>query len=101
MSGPGQYLPDPTEGITHPHELPEAKIVQRSRNFKQRPCPRCDQPSFRHAVFTRVLHDVGDLVSGRPREIHLTYSQHRCPHCTKFFNVDTSDYALPKAQTPG
>jgi hypothetical protein len=97
VSGPGQYLPDPTEGITHPHDLPEAKIVRRSRNFKQRPCPRCDQPSFRHAVFTRVLHDVGDLVSGRPREIHLTYSQHRCPHCAKFFNVDTSDYALPKA----
>jgi endogenous inhibitor of DNA gyrase (YacG/DUF329 family) len=96
VSGPGQYLPDPTEGITHPYDLPEAKIVRRSRNFKQRPCPRCDQPSFRHAVFTRVLPDVGDLVSGRPREIHLTYSQHRCPHCAKFFNVDTSDYALPK-----
>lgn len=97
MSGPGQYLPDPTEGITHSPDLPEAKIVQRSRNFKQRPCPRCDQPSFRHAVFTRVLHDVGDLISGRPREIHLTYSQHRCLQCVKFFTVDTSDYALPKA----
>ena len=97
MSGPGQYLPDPTEGIIDPHDLPEAKIVRRSRNFKRQPCPRCEQPSWRHAVFTRVLHDVGDLVSGRPREIHLTYSQHRCSHCAKFFNVDTSDYALPKA----
>jgi hypothetical protein len=97
VSGPGQYLPDPTEGITHSPDLPEAKIVRRSRNFKQRPCPRCDQPSFRHAVFTRVLHDVGDLISGRPREIQLTYSQHRCPQCVKFFTVDTSDYASPKA----
>ena len=97
MSGPGQYLPDPTEGITRPQDLPEAKIVRRSRNFKRCPCPCCDQPGFRHAVFTRVLHDVGDLVAGRPREIHLTYSQHRCPRCAKFFNVDTSDSALPKA----
>ena len=96
MSGPGPYLPDPTEGIIHPHELPEAKIVRRSRNFKRRPCPRCDQPCFRHAIFTRVLHDVGDLVAGRPRKIHLRYSQHYCPRCAKFFNVDTSDYALPK-----
>jgi hypothetical protein len=46
---------------------------------------------------TRVLHDVGDLVSGRPREIHLEYSQHYCPKCHKFFNADTSDYALHKA----
>ena len=97
MSGPGQYLPDPTEGITRPQDLPEAKIVRRSRNCKRCPCPGCDQLGFRHAVFTRVLHDVGDLVAGRPREIHLTYSQHRCPRCAKFFNVDTSDYALPKA----
>lgn len=97
MSGPGQYLPDPTEGITRPQDLPEAKIVRRSRNCERGLCPRCAQPGFRHAVFTRVLHDVGDLVAGRPRELHLTYSQHCCPCCAKFFNVDTSDYALPKA----
>jgi transposase len=85
------------EGITRPQDLPAAKIVRRSRNFKRRPCPRCDQPCFRPAVFTRVLHDVGDLVAGRPREIQLTDSQHHCPRCAKFFTVDTSDYALPKA----
>jgi hypothetical protein len=96
VSGPGQYLPDPTEGIIHPHDLPEAKIVRRSRNFKRRPCPHCDQPCFRHAIFTPVLHEVGDLVAGRPREIHLRYSQHYCPPCAKVFTVDTSDYALPK-----
>ena len=48
-------------------------------------------------TFTRVLHSVGDLVSGRPRDIHLTYSQHHCTHCHKYFNADMSDYALPKA----
>jgi hypothetical protein len=40
---------------------------------------------------------VGDLVGGRPRDIHLVYSQHRCTRCRKYFNADMSDYALPKA----
>jgi len=97
VSGPGQYLSDPTEGITRPEDLPEARVVQRSRNFKHRPCPRCGKSCYRHAWFTRVLHDVGDLVSGRPRDIHLVYSQHCCTRCRKFFNADASDYALPNA----
>jgi len=45
----------------------------------------------------RILHDVGDLVLGRPRDIHVVYSQHRCTRCRKHFNADMSDYALPKA----
>lgn len=98
MSGPGQYSPDPTEGISRPEDLPKARIVQRSRTFKQRPCPKCGQSCFRHAVFPRVLHDVGDLVSGRPRDIPLAYSQHRCTKCRKFFTADTSDYASPKSR---
>jgi hypothetical protein len=97
MSGPGEYLPDPTEGITKVEDLPKAKTVRRSRNFKHRPCPRCEKRCFRSRTFTRVLHDVGDLVSGRPRDIHLTYSQHRCTKCRKYFNADMSDLALPKA----
>jgi hypothetical protein len=49
-------------------------------------------------VVTRVLHDVGDLVAGRPRDIHLVYSRHRCTRCKSFFSTDTSEYALPKSQ---
>jgi hypothetical protein len=43
------------------------------------------------------LHDVGDLVAGRSRDIHLTYSQHRCNQCGVFFNADMFDYARPNA----
>ena len=96
MSGPGEYLPDPTEGITCPEDLPKAKIVCRSRNFAHRPCPECGQSCYRDRTRKRVLHDVGDLVSGRPREIHLTYSQHYCGTCRKYFNADATDLALPK-----
>ena len=76
MSGPGEYLPDATEGITKVEELPQPKVVLRSRNYKHYPCPYCDQGCGRNNVVTRILHDLGDLVSGRPCDIHLTYSQH-------------------------
>jgi hypothetical protein len=40
---------------------------------------------------------VGDLVCGRPRDIQLEYSQHRCTTCRKSFNADMAAYAWPKA----
>jgi hypothetical protein len=98
MSGPGQYVPDPTAGITDPNDLPRAKIVRRSRNFQHLPCPQCGKSCFRNRTCTRVLHDVGDLVTGKPRNIELVYSQHRCTTCNKFFDADTSEYNLPKAR---
>jgi hypothetical protein len=98
VSGPGQYLPDPTVDITNPVDLPHAKIVRRSRNFPYLPCPQCGKSCFRNRTRTRVLHDVGDLVTGKPRDIALVYSQHRCTKCTKFFDADTSEYSLPKAR---
>src|SRR5262249_25421671 len=97
MPGSGEYRPDPTEGITRPEGLPQPKVVQQSRNFKHRPCPRCRKNCYRDQTFTRTLHDVGDLVSGRPRNIVLTYSQHHCTKCRKYFNADATDLAPPKA----
>jgi hypothetical protein len=44
------------------------------------------------------LHDIGDLVSGRPHDLELTYSQHYCSKCRKYFNADATDLAPPKAQ---
>jgi transposase len=97
VSGPGQYLADPTEGITRPADLPPARILRRSRNFTHRSCPYCGKRCYRHDTCTRVLHYVGDLVGGRPRDINLEYSQHRCTKCQKSFNADMSEYAWPKA----
>jgi hypothetical protein len=36
-------------------------------------------------------------MSGRPRKIDVTYSQHRCPACGCYFNADMLDLALPNA----
>ena len=97
MSGPGEYRADRTEGITRVEDLPKAKVVQRSRNFSSRPCPRCDRSCYRNRTVERTLHDLGDLVCERPRDLQLTYAQHYCCKCKSYFNVDMSDLALLKS----
>lgn len=93
ITGPGEYLADRTEGITHVDDLPKAKIAARSRNFSYRPCPKCNRSCYRHRTRVRKLHDLGDLVADRPRELHLTCSQHYCCKCRSYFNADSSDLA--------
>lgn len=95
MAAPGEYLADATEGITRIEDLPKARIIQRSRNYKRRPCPRCGRGAYRLRSVKRRVHEVGDLVSGRPHDIALTYSQHHCPRCGYYFSADMFDVALP------
>lgn len=97
MPGPGKYIPDVTEGVTRVEDLPKPKINRRSRNYKRRRCPSCGRSAYRLRTVARKLHDLGDLVSGRPRDIHITYSQHRCLGCNTYFNADMDDLALPKS----
>ena len=97
MPGPGEYLPDASEGITRVEDLPKPKTIQRSRDFRRQPCPKCRHSSYRDRRARRVLHDLGELVSGRPHDIHLTYSVHHCTECNTYFNADMSDLALPGA----
>jgi hypothetical protein len=99
VSGPGPYVPDPTAGSTDPNELPHAKIVRRSRNLKPLPCPQCGKACFRNRTCARVRHDVGDLVTGKPRDMELVYSQHRCTKCHTCCAADTSEDSLPKARS--
>jgi hypothetical protein len=40
---------------------------------------------------------LGDLVSGKPRDIQITYSQHHCLGCDDYFNADMEDLAPPKS----
>jgi hypothetical protein len=98
VSGPGQYLPDPTAGILNPVDLPRAKIVRRSRTFKHLPCPQCGKACFRNRIRTRVRPDVGDLVTGKPQDSELVYAQHRCTKCHPFFDAATSEDSWSKAR---
>jgi transposase len=97
MSKPGAYLPDETEGITRVEDLPKPQVVRRSRDYRNRPCPRCGGRAYRLTRATRRLHDLGDPLTGRPRDLHVTYSTHRCPACTTCFNAEMDDLALPNS----
>jgi hypothetical protein len=98
MLGPGEYVPDVTEGISAVQELPPPRIQRRSRNYRARRCPHCGSRAGRYATALRTLHDLGDARSGRPLQLLLTYSKHHCPHCDCYFAATPSDLAAPKCQ---
>ena len=95
MPGPGEYRPDPSEGIDRIEDLPQPKIRVRSRNYRQRPCPRCSHRAYRDGLGRRTLHDLGNPLTGRPCDLILIHSQHYCPRCRKYFNADMTDLADP------
>ena len=97
MAGPGRYVSDVTEGIVRVEDLPKAKVSKRHRSYPRRRCPECGENAYRLRTVVRRLHDLGDSVSGRPRDIEITYSQHHCPGCDTYFNADMEDLALPKS----
>jgi transposase len=97
MSGPGVSVPDVTEGITWIEDLPMPRIGYRSRNYTCRSCPFCGGRAGRRRVASRTVHDLGDPRSGRPIDLHVRYSTHRCPACRRCFAADQSDLAPPKA----
>lgn len=92
---PGVYLPDATEGVLCVEDLPQPLIIERSRNYPRQRCPRCDRGASRLRTAQRTLHELGDPVRNRPRDLHVTYSQHYCPHCDHYFNADMLDLAVP------
>jgi hypothetical protein len=98
MFGPGAYRPDRTEGITAIADLPPPEIVPYSRNDKRQPCPRCGHSAYRDKQFQRTLHDLGNLDLWCRRDLVVTYSQHYCTKCRKYFNADLSDLAPPGGQ---
>jgi hypothetical protein len=93
--GPGEYLP---EGIFQkPEDLPKPKMIKQRRETPSQPCPKCGRPAARHRRYSRRLYDLGDLRTGRPCIVQVTYSQHYCPACRRYFNQDLSDLAAPKS----
>ena len=98
MIGPGEYVPDVTEGISNVEDLPQAKVVRRSRNYPSRRCPRCGRRAGRRSLGRRTLHDVGDILVGQPIDLVVTYSKHKCSHCRLRFAANMSDLAVPKCQ---
>ena len=95
MPGPGEYRPDPTEGITRIEDLPTPKVRCQNRDYRRRPCPHCRHSAYRDHQFRRTLHDLGNPLTGRPCDRIVIYSQHYCTRCRKYFNADMTDLASP------
>lgn len=91
-------MPDPTEGITDPEDLPKPVVVRQSRDFRRRRCPRCRRSCYRDSRGWRRLHDLGDLRNGRPRDLEVVYSKHRCERCKAYFSADLGGLAPPYGQ---
>src|SRR5438132_12147286 len=98
MIGPGEYVPDVSEGIGCVDDLPQPKVTHRSRNYPSRTCPRCGKRAGRRATARRALHDLGNVLDGRPVDLILLYSKHKCPHCHLRFTADMTDLAQPKCR---
>ena len=79
--GPGEYLPDPTEGITRIEDLPRPQVRHCSRNYRRRRCPQCGHAAYRNGLGYRTLHDLSSLRAGHPLKLSVRYSKHRCPAC--------------------
>ena len=95
MFGPGEYVPDPTEGITDVQNLPPSQTVAYSRNQPQTPCPRCGPLASRHTSGQRTFHDRGALSTGCPVDLLVSYSAHYCSQCRKHCHSDRSAVAPP------
>ena len=95
MFGPGEYVPDPTEGITDVKNLPPSQPVAYSRHQPHTPCPRCGRLAYRHKCGQRMFHDLGDLSTGCPVDLVVPYSSPSCAKGRTYCNVDLSDLALP------
>jgi len=95
LDGPGEEVPEITEGLSRREDLPAAKIKPRSRIYKKRPCPECGHSSSRDKIFARTLHDLGDLGANRPVDLGVRYSRPRCSSCHRYCKADLTDLADP------
>ena len=95
MFGPGEYVPDSTEGIVDLNDLPAPILWPYDAHYGHSPCLRCGHLAYRHNFAQQTWHDLGDLRVGRPVDLVVTYSSHYCSNCRRYFNVDLSDLAWP------
>ena len=61
--------------------------------FRSCRCPVCRHSAYGYDTGRRTLHDLGDLLSGRPLDLLIRYSKHRCDRCRRRFTADLFDLA--------
>ncbi len=78
MFGPGDDVPDPTEGMIDLKDL-----------------PRCGHRASRHKTGQRTFHDLGDVSTGCPVDLLGTSSSHSGSPCRKSCHINLTDVAPP------
>jgi len=63
MLGPGEYVPDVTEGITRVEDLPKPRIERRSRNYPARRCRRCGRRAGRYTDFSQLKTKEAKIIA--------------------------------------
>ena len=95
MPGPGEYPTRPppraspaSRTCPSPRSAARAEITVTSLSTLR-------PDAYRDRLVRRTLHDLGNPLTGRPRELIVIYSQHCCTRCRKYFNADMTDLAAP------
>jgi hypothetical protein len=99
MTGPGEYVPDVTQGITRAEDLPHPRRRQRRRNPPPRPRPRWGRRAGRRAAARRAPHDLGGARANCPADLPATSSRHRRPRRGGRLAWDITDPALPHCRS--
>ena len=96
--GPGEYVPDATEGVVCVDDLPEPSVEVINRDASHCDCPLCGKAVPRLRRKCKRLHDLGNPRSGRPQELEVPYAQYYCGPCDHYFTTDLSDLCASRAQ---
>ena len=88
MAGPGIYRPDPSEGITRPEDAPTATdSLQLSRRQTTIPVLVVGTKPIATSASNARCMIWATSTPGCPRDLVITYSQHYCTKCRKYFNA--------------
>ena len=93
MCGPGRYVPDPTEGMSDVKDLPAPQRGLYGRHHQHTPCPRWGQLASRPNAAQRLWHDRGEVATGRPVALLVTYASPECSYGKKSGHIALSALA--------
>jgi len=75
----------------HINDLPAPTLVAYDRNHDHTPCPRGGHLASRHQSGQRTCHALGNVSTGCPVDLLVTYSSHYCARCQKYLTIALAD----------
>ena len=91
-----EYVPDKSLEWKSAADVPDPETRVERRVFDHLPCPQCGCPTPRLRTVSRPLHDLGNVSSGKPCDVHFEYSQHRCKPCNHYFHAEFPEWVPEK-----